>query len=154
MCNLANSLAKLKHLCQNGRVSEHTFYEIAHPLAEKRYEPLRVFLIEMLESPNATCRLNAVHLLGGHWHEKQNIGEKLVELLTNDPNDDIRMLSASALSHIKYVESREILHQCANDPKQASFVKESCVDAIRVLDGTSQVQILREQLNQIWNEGG
>ena len=143
MCELANSLAKLKHLCQNGRVSEHTFYEIAHPLAEKRYEPLRVFLIEMLESPNATCRLNAVHLLGGHWHEKPDIGEKLVELLTNDPNDDIR-----------YVESREILHQCANDPKQASFVKESCVDAIRVLDGTSQVQILREQLNQIGNEGG
>ena len=102
-----------------------------------------MFLIEMLESPNATSRLNAVHLLGGHWHEKPDIGEKLVELLTNDPNDDIR-----------YVESREILHQCANDPKQASFVKESCVDAIRVLDGTSQVQILREQLNQIGNEGG
>ena len=149
MCELTSDFAKLKHLCQNGQVSEHTFYEIAHPLAERRFEPLREYLIALLESPNAICRLNAVHLLGGHWPEKQDIGEKLINLLKYDPNDDVRMLSASALSHIKYAESREALHQCANDPKQASFVKQSCIDAIRVLDGTPQVQILREQLNQI-----
>ena len=154
MCELTSDLAKLKNLCQNGQVTEHTFYEMAHPLAERRFEPLRKYLIGLLESSNAICRLNAVHLLSGHWPEKQDIGEKLVDLLKNDPNDDVRMISASALSHIKYAESREVLHQCAIDPKQASFVQESCMDAIRVLDGTSQVQILREQLSQIENGRG
>ena len=154
MCDLTGDLAKLKNLCQNGEVSEHKFYGIAHPLAEKRYEPLRKFLIEMLDSPNEIVRLNAVHLLSGHWPEKQDIGKKLVELLINDPNDDVRMLSASALSHIKYVESRAALHQCLNDPKETSFVKDSCIDAIRILDGTPQLQILQEQLNRIVNENG
>ena len=125
---------------------------MAHPLAEKRFAPLQRYLIELLESPNTACRLNAVHLLGGHWPEKQDIGEKLINLLKNDPSDDVRMLSASALSHIKYAKSREVLHQCADDAKQASFVKESCIDAIRVLNGTPQVQILREKLSQIGNE--
>ena len=79
---------------------------MAHPLAKKRYEPLRKFLIELLDFPNEILRLNAVHLLGSHWPEKQDIGRKRVELLINDPNDDVRMLLASALSHIKYVEAR------------------------------------------------
>ena len=152
MCDLTRNFARLKNLCQNKKVSEHTFYQVAHPLAEKRYEPLRKFLIELLESPNEIFRLNAVHLLGGHWPEKQDIGEKLTELLINDPNDDVRMLSASALSHIRYTESRATLLQCINDPKEVSFVKDSCIDAIRILDGTPQLQILQEQLNRIVNE--
>ena len=152
MCDLTRKLARLKYLCQNGEVSESKFYQIAHPLAEKRYEPLRKFLIELLESPNEICRLNAVRLLGGHWPEKQDIGEKLIELLINDPNDDVRMLSASALSHIKYVKSRTVLWQCLNNPKEVSFVKDSCIDAIRILDGTPQLQILQEQLNRIVDE--
>ena len=151
MCDLKERLAELKHQCQNGALSEHAFYQIAHPLAEKRYESLRAFLIELLESPNEIFRLNAVHLLGSHWPEKQDIGSKLVELLINDPNDDVRMLSASALSHLKYAEARGVLSQCANNPREDPFVRDSCLDAIRILDGTPQLQILREQLHQITN---
>jgi HEAT repeat protein len=152
MYNLEKKLAKLKHLSQNGQVSEHEFYQLAHPLAEKRYQPLRKFLVNLLESPNEVLRLNAVHLLSTHWPEKQDIGKKLIELLTTDPNSDVRMLSASALSHIKYVKARGVLSQCANNPQEDAFVKDSCIDAIRILDGTSPLQILREQLNQIIDE--
>ena len=149
MCDLEERLAKLKTLCQNGKLSEHEFYKIAHPLAETRYEPLRKFLIELLESPNEIFRLNAVHLLGSHWPEKQDIGKKLIELLINDPNDDVRMLAASALSHIKYVEAQKALSQCVSNPREDPSVRDSCIDAIRILSGTPQLQILREQLDQI-----
>ena len=45
MCELTSDFVKLKNLCQNGQVTEHTFYEMAHPLAERRFEPLRKYLI-------------------------------------------------------------------------------------------------------------
>ncbi len=34
--------------------------------------------------------------------------------------------------------------QCVDNPKEDPFVKDSCIDAIRILDGKPQLQILGE----------
>ena len=80
MCALEEKLTELKKLYQKENLSEQEFYQLAHPLAEEHYEPIREFLIELLDSPNDGIRLQTVHLLNTHWN-KQDIGGKFIELL-------------------------------------------------------------------------
>lgn len=147
MCALEERLTELKKLCQKEDVSEHEFYKLAHPLAEEQYEPLREFLIELLDSPNNLIRLQAVHLLSTHWPEKQDIGEKFIELLLNDPYYEVRMLSASGLGHIKYTKAQKVLNRVADNPIEEDCVRSACIYSINVFEGTPQWQITRERID-------
>jgi len=135
MYDLEERLSELKKLYQEGDLSEHEFYQLAHPLCEEHYEPLRVFLTELLDSPNNGIRLQTVHLLNSHWPEKQDIGEKLIELLLIDPDDSVRMIAGSGLGNIKYVRALEVLSQVADNPMEVEHVRDACIDSIRVLEG-------------------
>ena len=146
MCALEEKLTELKKLYQKENLSEHEFYQLAHPLAEEHYEPLREFLIELLDSPNDGIRLQTVHLLSSHWPEKQDIGEKLIELLS-DPDDSVRMISASGLGHINYTKALKVLNQVADNPMEEDDIRSACVYSIRVLEGTPRQQITRELID-------
>lgn len=147
MCDLEAKLAKLEKLYQKGDLSENEFYQLAHPLCEEHYEPLRQFLIKLLDSPNDGIRLQTTHLLNTHWPEKQDIGEKLIELLLNDPDDSVRMIAGSGLGSIKYVKALKVLNQVANNPMEEEHVRNACIDSIRVLQGTPLLQIIRERID-------
>jgi HEAT repeat protein len=110
------------------RVFGSGLWIICHNLADAGCLPAKAIFIDMLDDPRWDWRRTCVSLLGFHYKLEQKTLNKIRELLLNDPDSGVRIVSAYTLGNQAKLPEKTLISAMEND--QNELVREAAFSAL------------------------